>query len=473
MSVTYGPACARAQLAAGVRAPPVAEASRARRRPAHRVLSRSVVRSRPRSRAASRLDARIAAARRSRDPSPPPRRAATSSSPRITSSAPRSCRPPSSGRRSRAPRGRTSTGSVAPQLAHERERRRRPRRRPSRATNTPCRFGARASPRCSEHQQRAVEPDREAHARRGRPAERLDQPVVAPAAAERALRAERAVVHLERGARVVVEPAHQRRGRSRSACRARRDPGARRRSARGTRRTANRGCAGSPCATRLVVRLLGVEHAQRVRLEAQLAIAAQPSPCTGASQARSFSPYARPAARVPDAVQSTFGQLEPHASQRSTNSAMISTSAPGSRSRCTPRPTGGTGGSGPSAGGRSGTSAPCTTAGGCAPPAPGRARGRRASRPRCPRAAAPARGRSCPRTVHLLRHDVARLADVRANSSVPRRSACGSRGSRSARAPAARGPRRLPAAAASGSRSRVPRGAWNFIVPASAPTGHR
>ena len=59
-------------------------------------------------------------------------------------------------------------------------------------------------------QQRAIEAEREADAVRRRPAERLDQAVVAPAAAERVLRrVERAALELERRVPVVVEAAHE------------------------------------------------------------------------------------------------------------------------------------------------------------------------------------------------------------------------------------------------------------------------
>ena len=59
-------------------------------------------------------------------------------------------------------------------------------------------------------EQRAVEAEREADARRRRTAERLDQAVVATAAAERVLRrVERAALVLERRVPVVVEAAHE------------------------------------------------------------------------------------------------------------------------------------------------------------------------------------------------------------------------------------------------------------------------
>ena len=68
---------------------------------------------------------------------------------------------------------------------------------------------------------RAIRPDREqepfdagaeADARRRRPADLLDEPVVAAAAADRVLRADRLVLELERRPRVVVEAADERRG---------------------------------------------------------------------------------------------------------------------------------------------------------------------------------------------------------------------------------------------------------------------
>ncbi len=52
---------------------------------------------------------------------------------------------------------------------------------------------------------------RPAHARRGRPAELLDEAVIASTAADTALRAERVGGELEHGPGVVVETAHERR----------------------------------------------------------------------------------------------------------------------------------------------------------------------------------------------------------------------------------------------------------------------
>src|SRR5262249_5161671 len=60
-----------------------------------------------------------------------------------------------------------------------------------------------------QHEHHAVETDREPDARRRRPAQLFDESIVAPAAAERALRPERTIVDFERRTRVVVEPAHQ------------------------------------------------------------------------------------------------------------------------------------------------------------------------------------------------------------------------------------------------------------------------
>ena len=126
-------------------------------------------------------------------------------------------------------------------------------------------------------EQRAVEPEGEADARRRRPAERLDQPVVAAAAAERVLGAvERAAGVLERRAQVVVEAAHQPRlDAVRDAERV--EPGAdgvevgcR---ALSLQKSAIRGAAAIRSR---VLAALGVEHAQRVagqRLPALLAAA--------------------------------------------------------------------------------------------------------------------------------------------------------------------------------------------------------
>jgi hypothetical protein len=59
-------------------------------------------------------------------------------------------------------------------------------------------------------QQRAVEAEREADASGGRATERLDEAVVATAAAERVLRrVQGAALELERGVAVVVETAHE------------------------------------------------------------------------------------------------------------------------------------------------------------------------------------------------------------------------------------------------------------------------
>ena len=60
-------------------------------------------------------------------------------------------------------------------------------------------------------QQHALDPGRPADARRRRPAELLDQAVVASPAPDAALGAERVARELEHRARVVVEPAHERR----------------------------------------------------------------------------------------------------------------------------------------------------------------------------------------------------------------------------------------------------------------------
>src|SRR5919199_4754909 len=62
-----------------------------------------------------------------------------------------------------------------------------------------------------EREEQPLDPGPEADPGRGRPADLLDEVVVAAAAADRALRADRLVHELECRARVVVEPAHERR----------------------------------------------------------------------------------------------------------------------------------------------------------------------------------------------------------------------------------------------------------------------
>ena len=81
-------------------------------------------------------------------------------------------------------------------------------------------------------QQDALDAGRPADAGRRRAAELLDQAVVAPAAAERRLRAEPLGLELEHRARVVVEPAHERRVDLVRRARRRRGARAPRRSAR-------------------------------------------------------------------------------------------------------------------------------------------------------------------------------------------------------------------------------------------------
>ena len=92
-------------------------------------------------------------------------------------------------------------------------------------------------------QQDPLDARRPAHARRRRAADLLDQPVVAPAAADARLRAEVGGRELEHGARVVVQAAHERRCRPRTADRPRRAGRARRRSARSPRGRARRAAA--------------------------------------------------------------------------------------------------------------------------------------------------------------------------------------------------------------------------------------
>ncbi len=71
--------------------------------------------------------------------------------------------------------------------------------------------GGRAPPSRLEREQQPLDPGAEADARRRRAADLLDQAVVAAAAADGRLRADRLVHELERRARVVVEAAHERR----------------------------------------------------------------------------------------------------------------------------------------------------------------------------------------------------------------------------------------------------------------------
>ena len=79
---------------------------------------------------------------------------------------------------------------------------------PARRTGRPSSGARRCSPRGEQH---PLDPGRPADAGRRRAAELLDQAVVAAAAADARLRAERVAGELEHRARVVVEPAHERR----------------------------------------------------------------------------------------------------------------------------------------------------------------------------------------------------------------------------------------------------------------------
>src|SRR5204862_2201922 len=63
----------------------------------------------------------------------------------------------------------------------------------------------------ADGEQQALEARAEADSGGRRAADLLDEPVVAAAAADRVLRADRLVLELEGRARVVVEPAHERR----------------------------------------------------------------------------------------------------------------------------------------------------------------------------------------------------------------------------------------------------------------------
>jgi hypothetical protein len=61
----------------------------------------------------------------------------------------------------------------------------------------------------ADREEQSLDAGAEADAGRRRPPDRLDEPVVATAAADDALRADGSVLELERGARVVVEPADE------------------------------------------------------------------------------------------------------------------------------------------------------------------------------------------------------------------------------------------------------------------------
>ena len=104
------------------------------------------------------------------------------------------------------------------------------------------RLGRRGDARRLEREQHPIEPEPEADARRRPAAEQLDEPVVAPAAADRGLLARRrpAGIDLERGPRVVVEPAHEPRLELVLDADGVRDAPGPPRSARRTRRTADR-----------------------------------------------------------------------------------------------------------------------------------------------------------------------------------------------------------------------------------------
>ena len=114
-------------------------------------------------------------------------------------------------------------------------------------------------------EQRAVDAEREADARRRRAAERLDEPVVAAAATERVLgRVERAALELERGVAVVVEPADELqvdRERDAERGRARRCTVAKWAAAASDQ---NWSIVGADAIDRRVLAALGVEHPQRV-----------------------------------------------------------------------------------------------------------------------------------------------------------------------------------------------------------------
>ena len=104
----------------------------------------------------------------------------------------------------------------------------------------------RPAPRVAGGQQDPLDAGGKADPGRGRPAELLDQQVVAPAAAQGALRAQPRRLELEHRARVVVQPAHQRRSPPRTRARRRPAAPAPRRSARRPRGPAGRAAAARP-----------------------------------------------------------------------------------------------------------------------------------------------------------------------------------------------------------------------------------
>ena len=176
-------------------------------------------------------------ARRSSCPGWPPRPGSTRPRRRPPSAAPRCGRPGGTAPWCRAPRGRP------------RRQARRARASSSCASSRGraggCRIAKKTSARASSASAASPAPAAGARGRRRsrrrgrRPADRLGQPVVAPAAADRRLRAELRPLELPRRARVVVEAAHQRRLHAEGTPRASAAP-ARPRSARARRATGGR-----------------------------------------------------------------------------------------------------------------------------------------------------------------------------------------------------------------------------------------
>ena len=222
----------------------------------------------------------------------------------------------------------------------------------------------------------------------GRPADLLDQPVVAAAAADAGLRAERVGRELEHRARVVVEPAHERARRPR-----RRWPtpssSARDRlevlavvvveAVQQPRRAGHH----APRAG-----VVGVERAQRVEVDPRddLGRRARPRARAGTPAAPRGSRAACRACRASRSAAARRGSRAPRAARRAAGSTRRR--RPGRRSRSPRCRSARTGGSGPSAGARGGRSSTGTRASPAAAACACRARGRRGRPARCPRGAA-------------------------------------------------------------------------------------
>ena len=239
-------------------------------------------------------------------------------------------------------------------------------------------------------------PHAEADAGRGRAAQRLHQPVVAPAAGHGRLRAERVAGELVGGADVVVEAAHQARVHLVGHARARR--------ARPDRVEVRAAAVAEPVEQarrlgqhRLAARHLAVEDPQRVPLASAPGSRRRARRPARASQAAQVGEVGRPAGRRRPRVLSVEHGCDaepPEAGRRAWRSARRRW--PARRCRRPPRRSGGTAGSAPSAAARGGTSGPCRTTS-AAPPRRRRARCRRGPCRPSPRGAAPASPRPCPR----------------------------------------------------------------------------